>query len=108
MLNNIFHDQKYYIQLMEELNTLKQKLYEPVSSFHERLDRLITRIQNSMTFKTPKEQEIKIETIQELALSRFIQDTVPDISRFLRSSNVTSISEALSKSITEERKNFLS
>lgn len=103
LLNKLYQDQKHYIQLMEELNTLRQNLNESVSSFYERLDRLVTHIINTMAYKTVIEQKIKIETIQELALSRFIHHSVPEISRFLRSQNVTDISEALSKSIAEER-----
>lgn len=103
LLQNLFQDQKHHIQLMEDLNTLRQNFNESVSSFYERLDRLVMRIINTITYKKVEEQEIKIETIHELALSRFIHHTVPDISRFLRSQNVTSLSEALSKSIAEER-----
>lgn len=103
ILDKLYQDQKHYIQLMEELNTLKQNSNESVSYFYERLDRLVTRVINSITYKNIDEQKIKIETIQELALSRFIHHTVPDISRFLRSQNVTDISEALSKSLAEER-----
>lgn len=103
ILDKLYQDQKHYIQLMEELNTLKQNFNESVSSFHERLDRLVTRIVNTMTYKNPNEQSIKIETIKELALSRFIHHSIPDISRFLRSQNLSDTSEALSKAIAEER-----
>lgn len=100
ILNNLYQDQKHYILLMEELNTIKQKLNESIFSFHERLDRLIMRIINTMPFTNIDEQKIKIQTIQELALSRFIYHSVPDILRF---QNVTDISEALTKFVAEER-----
>lgn len=56
-----------------------------------------------MSFKSANKQKIKIETIQELALSRFIHHSVPDVSRFLRSQNINNISDTLSKAVTEER-----
>lgn len=103
LLDGLYQDQKHYIQLMEELNTLKQTLNESVSVFHDRLDRLVTRIINTLPYKTQDEQKIKIQTIKELALSRFIHHSVPDISRFLRSQNLDDISEAFSKAVAEER-----
>lgn len=103
ILNGLYQDQKHYIQLMEELNTLKQGVNESVSSFHERLDRLVTRIINTMAYKDPAEQKIKIETIKDIALSRFIHHSVPEISRFLRGQSVSTVSEALSKAVAEER-----
>lgn len=88
---------------MEELNTLKQNLNESVASFHDRLDKVMTRIFGAMSFRDDTEKLSKIETIKELALSRFIHHSIPDISRFLRSQNLDSLSAALSKAIEEER-----
>lgn len=103
ILNALYQDKKHYIQLMEELNTLKQGHSESVASFHERIDKIVTRLLNSMTYKNENEQIGKIETIKELALSRFIHHSVPDISRFLRSQNLSDMSEAYSKAVLEER-----
>ena len=103
ILTTLYQDKKHYIQLMEELNTLKQGVHESVVSFHERLDKITMRLLNTMTFKSETEQRGKIETIKELTLSRFIYHSVPEISRFLRSQNFELISDALSKAIEEER-----
>lgn len=51
------------MQLMEELNFLKQGINEPVANYHDRIDKLVMRLMDSMCFKIPNEQEGKIETI---------------------------------------------
>lgn len=103
ILNQLYLDKKHYVQLMEELNTLKQSHNESVSSFHDRIDQLSMRIINSLTFKNENEELGKIETIKELALSRFIYHSNPEISRFLRSQNLEKLSDALTKASEEER-----
>lgn len=103
ILNQLYVDKNYYVQLMEELNSLRQSSHESVTSFHERIDQLSTRIINSFTFKDKSEEIGKIETIKELALNRFIYHSTPDISRFLRSQNIEKLSDALSKAVDEER-----
>lgn len=50
-----------------------------------------------------RKQIIKIETIRDLALSRFIHHSLPDISRFLRIQNLNDISAALPKATADER-----
>lgn len=103
ILSTFYQDKKHYIQLMEELNTMKQNLSESVLSFHDRIDKLTVRLLSSITYKSRNEQLGKIDTIKELALSRFIHHSKPEISRFLRAQSFDDISEALSKAIEEER-----
>lgn len=103
ILCTFYQDKKHYIQLMEELNTLKQGMSESVGSFHERIDKLTTRLLSSISFKNENEHIGKIETIKELALSRFLHHSKPEISRFLRSQQINEISDALCKAIEEER-----
>lgn len=98
-----YQDKKHYIQLMEELNTLKQNTNESVASFHERIEKIITRILGAMTCRNDIERNSKIQIIKELGLSRFIHHSVPEISRFLRSQNLETMSAAFSKAIEEER-----
>lgn len=100
ILNTFYQDKKHYIQLMEELNTLKQSQSESVLSYHERIDKVITRLLNSMS---QTDEKGKIETIKELGLSRFIYHSKPDISRFLRAQSLTKMSDALNKALEEER-----
>lgn len=102
ILNNIYLDKKHYVQLMEELNTLRQS-NESVTSFHDKIEQLSNRIINSLVIKDQKEEIGKIETIKELALSRFVYHSTPDISRFLRSQNIENLSDALTKAVEEER-----
>lgn len=103
ILCTFYQDKKHYIQLMEELNTLKQGFSEPIISYHERIDKIITRIIGSLSFKEREEQSGKIETIKELGLSRFIHHSKPEISRFLRAQSFNNLSDALTKAIEEER-----
>lgn len=103
ILCTFYQDKKHYIQLMEELNTLKQGFSEPIMLYHERIDKIITRIIGSLSFKDRNEEKIKIDTINELGLSRFIHHSKPEISRFLRAQNFDNLSDALTKAIEEER-----
>nr|XP_022903842.1 probable serine/threonine-protein kinase cdc7 [Onthophagus taurus] len=103
ILCTVHQDKKHYIQLIEELNTLKQRNSESVASFHERIDKLTSRLLGSVSYKNLKEQIGKFETIKELAMNRFIHHSKPDISRFLRGQNLDDISEALLRALEEER-----
>ena len=103
ILKRFYLDRKHYLQLMEELNQLRQNQNEPIIKFYERIDQLSTRLLNSLSFKNPTEHLGKIETIKELALSRLMYHSNSDISRFLRSQNITDINTAISKALEEER-----
>lgn len=103
LLLQLYSDKKHYTQLMEELNTIKQNSNESVTSFYNRIDKLYTRILNSLTFKNPSEKIGRCETIREIALQRFILHSAPEISRFLRSKQLESLSDALNAAIEEER-----
>ena len=84
VLSTLYQDKRHYILLMEELNTLKQEVNESVVSFHDRVDKITLKLLNTMQFKSTDEQLGKVETIKELALSRFIHHSKPDVSTFLR------------------------
>lgn len=84
LLLKLYSDQKHYTQLMEELNTIKQNANETVQYFYNRIDKLCTRILNSLTCPDESERLGRVATIKELSLQRFILHSIPDISRFLR------------------------
>lgn len=71
-LCTFYQDQKHYIQLIEELNTVKQNFGKPVASFYERLDKLCAHIFGTIPFQSEEELQPKIETIKELALTFII------------------------------------
>lgn len=74
ILTSLYQDKKHYIRLMDELNILKQGLNESVVGYHDRIDQLVIRLMDTMSFKDANERLGKIEkkTIKELALSRFM------------------------------------
>lgn len=103
LLLKIYADRKHYTQLMEELNTIKQNGNETVQYFYNRIDNLCTRILNSLTCQDEREKIGRVETIKELSLQRFILHSTPDISRFLRSKEPKTLSEAFNAALEEER-----
>lgn len=103
LLLKLYSDQKHYTQLMEELNTIKQNANETVQYFYNRIDKLCTRILNSLTCPDESERLGRVATIKELSLQRFILHSIPDISRFLRSKEPKTLSEAFNAALEEER-----
>lgn len=92
---------------MEELNTIRQGSNESVINFHNRLERLTMRVINAISCK--KNEELgRIQTIQELALQRFIYNSQTHISRFLRGRTYPTLSEALTAALEEERAVYIS
>lgn len=103
ILLQLYSDKKHYTQLMEELNTIKQSISEPVVNFYNRIENLTTRILNSISNKSVSEKRGRSETISEIALQRFMYHSLPDISRFLRGRDFSTISSALTAALEEER-----
>lgn len=103
ILLQLYSDKKHYTQLMEELNTIRQNTNEPVVTFYNRIENLTTRILNSISNKSASEKRGRTETISEIALQRFMYHTLPDISRFLRGRDFSTISSALTAALEEER-----
>lgn len=100
-LNIYYQDRKHYVQLMEDLNNLKQLSKESVLAYYSKIDALQNRILS--TIGSSEENKGKIELIKDLALNRFVHHSNPEISRFLRCQNLTDISDALSKAMDEEK-----
>lgn len=103
LLLRLYSDKKHYTQLMEELNTIKQHNTESVLSFYNRIDKLCTRILNSVSCRDEGERLGRVETIKELSLQRFILHSLPDISRFLRGKEPKNLSDAFNAAAEEER-----
>lgn len=103
LLFRLYSDKKHYTQLMEELNTIKQIPSESVQSFYNRIDKLCTRILNSVSCQDERERLGRVETIKELSLQRFILHSLPDISRFLRGKEPKTLSDAFNAAMEEER-----
>lgn len=103
LLLRLYSDKKHYTQLMEELNTIRQNNNESVHSYHNRIDKLCTRLLNSITCQDESERVGRIETIKELSLQRFILHSHPDISRFLRAKEIKTLSDAFNSAVEEER-----
>ncbi|KAL3283661.1 hypothetical protein HHI36_006800 [Cryptolaemus montrouzieri] len=88
--------------LMEELNTIKQQMQESVLSFHNNIEQIYTHIINSIPANY-SDIRGRSETLRELALQRFIFYSKPDISRFLRSKDISTLPDALNAALDEER-----
>lgn len=103
LLLKLYSDKKHYTQLMEELNTIKQNMNENILNFYNRIDKLCTRLLNTVTYQDVNERLGRIEMIKELSLQRFILHSTPEISRFLRSKEPKTLSDALNSALEEER-----
>lgn len=99
LLLQLYSDKKHYTQLMEDLNTIKQSSNENILSFYNRIDKICTRLLNSLNLQDPVERIGRIETIKELSTQRFILHSLPDISRFLRSKEPATLSDALNSAL---------
>lgn len=91
-----------YIQLMERLNNLRQDRNESVTSFFEKIEKTVKDLTNSITAANNDQRQGKVTLINDLATNRFIYHSHPDISRFLRTQNLKSLSEAVPKALEEE------
>ena len=103
LLLQLYSDTKNYTKLMEELNTIRQSYNETILSFYNRIDKISTRLLNTISFQNHTEVEGRSQTIKELALQRFILHSTSDISRFLRSKEPKTLSLALNSALEEER-----
>lgn len=103
LLLKLYSDKKHYTQLMEELNTIKQNLNENVLSFYNRIDKLCTRLLNSLVCQNENERIGRVQTIKELSIQRFILHSLPDLSRYLRSKEPKTLADALNAALEEER-----
>lgn len=103
LLIQLYADKKHYTQLMEDLNTIRQNFNESILSFHNRVDKLYTRIVNCISDNDEGTRKARVQIIKELALQRFILHSQPEISRFLRSKNSNNLSDALTSALEEER-----
>lgn len=101
ILNVFYQDRKHYVQLMEELNSLKQNHKESILAYYTKIDTLQSRM--LLTLGSGEESKGKVELIQELALNRFIYHCNPEISRFLRCQSLRNLADALSKAMEEEK-----
>ncbi|KAL3266803.1 hypothetical protein HHI36_010957 [Cryptolaemus montrouzieri] len=102
LLLQLYADKKHYTMLMEELNTIKQQTQESVLSFHNNIEQIYTRIINSLPANS-SDIRGRSETLRELALQRFIFHSKPDISRFLRSKDISTLPDARNAASDEER-----
>lgn len=101
ILTTLYADRKHYGQLMQELNNTKQNTHESVRSYYNRIDRLTSRLINSISDANERVSESKV--INGLAKLRFIHHSLPDISKFLRSVRPDTLPEALGLALEEEK-----
>jgi len=104
-LKDLYQDKKHYVQLMEDLNNIKQNSGEGVENFFQRLENLLTKILSVIRQYTPNPEVIpgKIESVKEIALNRFVFHSLPQISQMLRWKDFNDLNTAYSAAIAEER-----
>lgn len=105
-LKRLYVDQTHYTQLMEDLDTIKQKPNETVTDYYTRLEKLTSRCLSAVktTNGDPDLLRGKTAFIKDTALRRFIFHTHPEISRVLRiHRNLDNLNEAFSVARSEEK-----
>lgn len=103
LLLQLYSHKNHYMQFMEELCTIKQHSNENILSFYNRIDTICTRLFYCFNLQDPAERIGRIETIKELSIQRFTRHSHPDISRFLRSKEPATLSDALNLALEKER-----
>lgn len=105
-LRRLFVDHTHYTQLMEDLDTIKQKSNETITEYYTRLDKLTSRCISALKTKNDNPNLLcgKLAFIKDTALRRFIFHSHPDISRVLRiHTKLDNLNEAYSIAISEEK-----
>lgn len=102
-LDVFYLDRKNYVQLMEEMNNIRQNPKESVIDFYNRINSTRIRILSTLSTSENTRNAGKIEIIEESALSRFIYHSLPEISRFLRCQTLENLLQALNKAEEEEQ-----
>lgn len=104
-LKLLYQDKKHYVQLMEELNSLKQNPNENVTQYYQRVEEISGRVLSAAQQNCDDKNLIegKLATIKENALSRFIHHSHPQISAFLRGREIKNLNEAFTLALAEER-----
>ncbi|KAF2904702.1 hypothetical protein ILUMI_01471 [Ignelater luminosus] len=103
-LNIHYSDTKHNAQLMCELMEIRQNKDETLSKFIERFELLVKRLTISVSNNSATEEleEGRLDLLNELALTKFIHFTNPQISNRLRGSKRDNLNEAFPIAQAEE------
>lgn len=105
-LRSYYSQERDLTQLYEELETVKQNHNESITQFFKRLENLknecITAEGNQVEKDKIDLNSIK-KSIQRTALRRFILHCKPEISQMLRARDITTLNEAFSIALREEK-----
>lgn len=109
-LRRLYVDQTHYTQLMEDLDTIKQRSNETITEYYTRLDKLTCRCLSALKSKNDNPDLLngKLAFIKDTALRRFIFHSNPEISRVLRiHTSLDDLNKAYSIAISEEKAIFM-
>ncbi|KAK9693244.1 hypothetical protein QE152_g34307 [Popillia japonica] len=106
--DSLYQDKKSIDQLLEELSNIKQQHSETFSQFYQRPEDLSSRILAIVHTidegdEGDKNLKGRLLMIGDMTLNRFIYHTHPNISQMLRYRQFSSINEALTAAIAEEK-----
>lgn len=97
-LEERFQDSKTIDQLMNEFTSIRQNREETVTQFYRRIEKLRMKIIEVSRLSGEKKQYL-----EEIALNRFKNKCLPNISRALATSQFSSGSEALAVAVNVEK-----
>lgn len=102
-LKAVYSPIESYDYLMEQLETLKQRVQESIKEYYVRLDKICSKC----LMATEKEAdshtlESEKRVIQRIALRRFTHHCIPELSQILRHKTFFNINEAFSLACEEE------
>lgn len=102
-LKAVYSPIESYDYLMEQLETIKQKISESVREYYVRLDRITSKCLVA-TEKEAESHSLESEkrVIKRISLRRFTHHTIPELSQILRHKTFSNINEAFSLACEEE------
>ncbi|XKL60597.1 hypothetical protein PGB90_007654 [Kerria lacca] len=90
-------------QLNDQLSCVEQKPFEKCEQYADRIQHLVWKTKEAAI--TGENIEFITKMTEKLALNRFKNHSLPEISRFLRLKGVTTFDAAVQEAIEEERQN---
>lgn len=104
-LKSTFGEKKHSTHLLVDLQNCKQLPSEDVTKFSLRIESILTRIQSDIHHSCKEQNELpgRVAAMEDLALNTFLLGLNASISNIVRCRNPSSLNEAVSLAIEEEK-----